>query len=107
MKIRWLELAKSDIKTIHDFYAKDKSVKVANKISKEIVQASRSLTNFPYMASVEFELSDKRGQEYRSLLVSKHYKVIYFIEGDFIYIAAVWDCRTDPRFNIGRVKNDL
>ena len=103
MKIRWLEPAKSDIKTIHDFYAKDKSIKVANKISNEIVQASRSLTKFPNMASVETELTDKRGKEYRSLLVRKHYKVIYFIDGDFIYIAAVWDCRTDPRYNINRV----
>ena len=58
------------------------------------------------MVSVEFELTDKRGKEYRSLLVRKHYKIVYFIEGDFIYFAAVWDCRTDPHFNIDRINND-
>jgi len=107
MKIRWLELSKNDIKAIHNFYAKDKSVRVANNICNEIVQMSRSLSKFPYMAPIEFELTDKKGKEYRSLLVRKQYKVVYFIEDDFIYIAAVWDCRTDPQHNIGRISDNF
>ena len=106
MKTRWLESAERDIDLIYDFYALDKSIKVADKIYNEIVDASYSLIDFPLMAPIELELTNERKRQFRSLLVRKHYKIVYFIEGDFIYIAAVWDCRTEPKTNISRT-NDL
>lgn len=30
---------------------------------------------------------------YRSPVVKKKYKIIYYISNDLIYITAVWDCR--------------
>ena len=104
MNTHWLESAERDIDSIYDYYANDKSIKVADKIYNEIVDASYSLVNFPFMAPIERDLTSSKRQ-FRSLLVLKHYKIIYFIEGDFIYIAAVWDCRTDPDFNIDRTNN--
>lgn len=32
---------------------------------------------------------------YRSLIVEKHYKIIYRIDGYTIKIVAIWDCRRD------------
>lgn len=34
--------------------------------------------------------------EYRSLVVHKHYKLVYHIEADIIYIAALFDTRRNP-----------
>ena len=105
MKIRWLELAEEDLEFIYQFYAKDKSTKIANKLYNDILDAVDSLADFPLMAPVELDLSDDN-EEFRSLLVRRCYKVIYFVEDEFIYIAAVWDCRTEPKTNISRT-NDL
>ena len=35
---------------------------------------------------------------YRSLVVHKHYKLIYHIEAETIYVAALFDTRRDPAF---------
>jgi hypothetical protein len=55
------------------------------------------------MGPIEWDLSEK-DEEYRSLLVRKYFKIIYFIENENIYIAAVWDCRQDPYTNINKIK---
>lgn len=103
MRILWLELAEEDLDSIYHFYAKDKSVKASNKIYNEILDATETLADFPKMASIELDLSED-GDEYRSLVVGKYFKVIYFIEDDSIYIAAVWDCRQSPNTNISKIK---
>ena len=104
MKILWLELAEEDVESIYQFYAKDKSIKAANRIYNDILDATDSLADFPQMASIEPELSDD-GEEFRSLVVRKHFKIIYFIESDSIYIAAVWDCRQNPQTNVNKIRS--
>ena len=104
MKIFWLELAEEDIESIYQFYAEDKSIKAANKIYNDILDATDSLAVFPQMASIEPDVSDY-DEEYRSLVVQKHFKIIYFVECDSIYIAAIWDCRRNPQTNINKIKS--
>lgn len=103
MRILWLELAEEDLDSIYQFYAKDKSIKAAYKIYNEILDAAESLADFPQMASLELDLSEE-GEEYRSLIVRKHFKLIYFVEDESIFIAAVWDCRQSPQTNIKKIK---
>ena len=43
------------------------------------------------MAPIESLLED-RDKVYRALVVDK-YKIVYYVENNIIYIAAVWDCR--------------
>ena len=104
MKILWLELAEEDIESIYQFYAEDKSIKAANKIYNDILDATDSLAVFPQKASIEPDVSDD-DEEYRSLVVQKHFKIIYFVECDSIYIAAIWDCRRNPQTNINKIKS--
>ena len=103
MKIFWLKLAEEDIEAIYQFYTENKSIKAANKIYNDILNATDDLGKFPQMASIEHSLSND-DEEYRSLVVQKHFKVIYFIEDNFIYIAAVWDCRQNPQINTEKVE---
>lgn len=103
MKIFWLEFAEEDLDSIYHFYAKDKSIKAAYKIYNEILDAAESLADFPQKAAIELGLSEE-GEEYRSLIVRKHFKLIYFVEAESIYIAAVWDCRQNPQTNISKLK---
>ena len=103
MKILWLNFAEEDIDAIYRFYAEEKSLRAANKIYNDILDATGSLADFPQIAPIESCLSDDV-EEYRSLVVQKHFKVIYFIESESIYIAAVWDCRQNPETNKEKIK---
>jgi len=62
------------------------------------------LKSFPQIARIEPLLAGFQKQ-FRALLVKKLYKVIYYIEGETIYIATVWDCRQNPQTLITELKN--
>jgi len=103
MKLLWLELAEEDLDSIYHFYSSDKSIKAATKLYNDILNAAEKLIDFPHIASIELDLSDE-GEEYRSLVVRKHFKIIYFVEVDVVYIAAIRDCRQNPQTNVSKHK---
>jgi hypothetical protein len=53
------------------------------------------LEQSPQLSKKE-ELLENRAFDYRSVVVGK-YKVIYFIDDQQIVIAAVFDCRQNPK----------
>jgi toxin ParE1/3/4 len=96
LRVIWSEFAEIQLDEIFDYYKNEASVRVANKLVREIILASESLRDNPFIGQVEFRL-EKRKIEYRYLLY-KHYKIIYSIskfEG-FIKIADVFDTRQNP-----------
>ena len=38
-----------------------------------------------------------RKQAYRSIIVRRLNKVVYYVKGDILHIAAVWDTRREPK----------
>jgi len=60
------------------------------------------LATQPYLGKVE-SLLEGLEFPFRSLVTkSGLYKIIYFIDGDTVYISRIWDCRQDPR-NINKL----
>ena len=53
------------------------------------------LAKQPRMAAIEL-LLEEFPREYRSLVVMRKYRVVYFIEDEIVHISAVWDCRRNP-----------
>lgn len=102
-RILWIEFAEEDLDSIYNFYADTKNTKAAIKIFNEILDAADTLIDFPQKGAIEQELSGLQG-DYRSLLVRKHFKIIYYLEEESIFIAAVWDCRQNPQTNISKIK---
>ena len=37
-----------------------------------------------------------RKREYRSIVVHKLFKLVYYVKGDTLHIAALWDTRREP-----------
>ncbi len=66
-------------------------MRAAIKMHNKILDAVEPLLYFPQMAPIESLLED-RDKVYRALVVDK-YKIVYYVENNIIYIAAVWDCR--------------
>ena len=75
----WTAKAKEDLKEITKYYKKHYADLLADN---------------PLLGFYEQALSSEP-QGFRSL-VHEHYKIIYFIEDDIIYISAIFDCRQNP-----------
>lgn len=54
----------------------------------------RTFTRFPQAGPIE-PLLKGYDCEFRSLVVEKHYKLIYTVTDELIEIHAVWDCRQE------------
>lgn len=95
MEIIILPLAESDLEDIYSYYA-SKSTNAAVKIFNSILDEMEILSKFPYIAAVEPILSGI-DTTFRSLVVARgKFKVIYFTEGDVVYVSHVWNCRDNP-----------
>ena len=70
------------------------SPEAADKLRTEIIEAAKSLENFPERNSW---LSDTvlPVSKYRKMIISKRYLLIYQIKADAVYIEYVLDCRQD------------
>jgi plasmid stabilization system protein ParE len=94
MKIIWSNFAIENLKDIFDYYTINANKKVAHKIRKQILNSTKQLIKNPESGQIEFYL-DKLKQNHRYVL-SGHYKIIYRIENDKIFINDVFDARQNP-----------
>ena len=56
------------------------------------------LASNPYMGKIEPLLINRKGHEYRSLVIHEHFKLIYYIDlsQNILYIVDFWDTRREP-----------
>lgn len=92
-EIAWSDNAIALLDEIYDFYCK-KSKPAAIRLYNRLLDSTEPLKTFPQAGPSESLLSEFP-DDYRSLVVEKHYKLIYTISYDLIKIHAIWDCRQD------------
>lgn len=92
--MKWSVKAVESLDNIYAFYA-EIHPSIADRLYSQLVEEAEFLIHFPQMAPVEQSLSDKPIL-FRALVVMSRYKVVYYIEEEFITIADIWDCRQDP-----------
>lgn len=95
MVLKWLLPAKESLKEIVDYYKEGYGINTARRIANQLKKSSKKLKRFPQMAAIEPLLKDEP-IVYRSLVVTKNYKVIYYIGENTIYVYDIWDCRQNP-----------
>lgn len=95
-KVTWTETALSSLDEIFDFYV-DKSVAVAEDMVNRLYFSAKPLKTFPFAGPIEPLLKNRR-MVYRSLVVEKHFKLIYCVENKDVFIMSVWDTRRNPDF---------
>jgi plasmid stabilization system protein ParE len=95
MQLIWSVPATMQLENIYHYYSQ-RNIEAATRIYNNIIDEAEMLTQFPEMAAIEPILADYT-RIYRSLIVKKHFKVVYRIEEENIYVVAVFDCRQDPQ----------
>ena len=95
MVIQWNRRARQELRDIYSYHLSVAGKQVAQHIQNKIIDVVSSLANQPHMGHVmdKIEGLDER---FRSLVINKHYKVIYFIDNCMIVIFSIWDTRQNP-----------
>lgn len=82
--VRWTQRAKGDLQEIYDFIAKD-SPRAADAIVERIIHETERLAAFPESGRIMPEFPTL---SYREVIVG-NYRVLYRVEGEVVWIAAV------------------
>jgi plasmid stabilization system protein ParE len=90
----WTNRALATLDNIFEFY-KEKSENAAIKIVNRLYYSAGTLKTFPNAGAIE-PLLDGFSVCFRSLVVEKHFKLIYYTDENRVYITEVWDTRQNP-----------
>ena len=96
MKLRVKQEAKRRFKEILSEGKERFGARVANRLYQTYRHSIKLLEQNPYMGQVEPALLEEP-ECYRGLCIHEHYKLIYRIERNIIYVVDVWDTRREPR----------
>ncbi|MEO5572420.1 MAG: type II toxin-antitoxin system RelE/ParE family toxin [Bacteroidia bacterium] len=94
MKLVITDPAKLRLKEIHDYYKKNVSHKIADKIKTSIVIKLKFLQSNPLCGQTEESLQEL-GLGHRRM-IEGNYKIIYRISDKIIYVTDIFDSRQDP-----------
>lgn len=96
MRIRWKKRAKAEYQKHIVYCLRKFGPYTASRFQEKTDKHLCLLENFPHMGKLEPLLLERRRYEYRSLVVHKRLKLVYYIKDDIIYIANLWDTRQEP-----------
>jgi len=95
MNIFFSDLALEQLENIYN-YLRTKSNYAAVVIHNHILYEIERLRDFPQVAPIEPELTGY-SHTYRSFIIRRLYKIIYYTEDNTVFISAVFDCRQNPQ----------
>ena len=96
MKIHWHKRADAALHQVEDYVLENFGEKVRQEFMDEVEQAVLALADMPTLGLLD-PLFAHRKQAYRSIIVRRPNKVVYYVKGDTIHIAAFWDTRREPK----------
>jgi plasmid stabilization system protein ParE len=95
MEIRWEPRALAAVEQAIDYRREVAGKWSALRLKNRIIKTAGRLAAHPQMGPVESNLKGL-SHSYRSVVADKNFKLIYRIEGDVVYISALFDCRRNP-----------
>ena len=103
MKIEWQKKAKDELQKQLTYCFREFEYLTTIRFQENLDKQVNLLKAFPYMGKIE-PLLWGRSYEYRSWVVHEHFKLIYHIREDVIYIANFWNVRREPQSLIQETK---
>lgn len=97
-KVVWTQKARKQRIEILNYGAQTFGKKIALKFKEALHEYDSLLVTNPYLGPIEPLLADEP-QAFRSIVVHKHYKIVYYVNINVrtIYIISLWDTRREPK----------
>ena len=102
MKVTWTNKAEMERESIAEYIRNGFGTKRMKQFVREVDQVVKMIVRYPNMGPIDPLFAD-RPRSYRSVIVGGLSKMVYFVEGDVVYIASMWDCRRDPEVQAAEV----
>lgn len=96
MSVVWYPEAAKKLRQVVIYIQTEYGSKSCTKFLKEAYRTERLLARNPCLGPVEPFLADAPVQ-YRSVIVNRVNKIVYWINGDIIEIVDFWDTRREPK----------
>lgn len=106
MKVKWTPTAKKQWRKTAKYIQKKFGDESREAFMQEVFQTSLLLGQYPNMGKIEPYLADLP-RSYRSVVVSRLNKIVYYVDGSILYIVAFWDTRREPKKQAQQVKDNL
>lgn len=106
MKVIWHDQAKEALRNTAKYIRRRFGLQVRENFRNEVNHIQTLLTNNPYMGAEEPLLADQT-IKYRSFVINKLNKIVYYVEKDTIHIADFWDTRREPNNQAQQIKDNL
>lgn len=104
MQVIWRKRANEELRTILHYGQEVFGEQIMKRFYDQINWCETLISSNPSMGVVEPLLAHRRTM-YRSLVVHKHYKLIYWVDEkrEVLYISDFWDTRCAPASLAGRI----
>lgn len=103
MRYEWTDFAKEGRDQIADYILERFGEKRSIKFLDNVDEAVDMILRYPNIGTIDPLFAD-RSVTYRSVVVDGLSKMVYRVEDNVIYIAAMWDCRREPQVQAEQVK---
>lgn len=103
MKVIWDPKARQGRNHVANYIHWQFGTKQKDKFLLEVRKTIKILKTHPNIGSID-PLFEDRPKTYRSVIIHGLSKMVYFIDGETIYIAAFWDTRREPKKQAKEVK---
>ena len=103
MRVVWDPKAKEARTQVANYIRREFGARRKTRFLQEVRQVTQQLKRSPGIGRIDPLFSD-RTRTYRSVIINGLNKLVYFTEGDTLYIAGFWDTRMQPEDQTAQVK---
>lgn len=96
MNVIWLERAEKSMRQTEAYILQEYGEIASERFLQEVQDIAYLLEKMPELGHFEPFLAEYE-QRYRSIVINRLNKLIYYIKDNTILIAAFWDCRREPK----------
>ena len=93
--IEVLPRAQKQLQSIYRYLVDEFGERTTDRFQDEVETLAEMLLKYPESGHIEQVTTSSR-RLYRSRIVGKYNKMVYFVSGQTLYIAAFWDMRMHP-----------
>lgn len=103
MNVKWFLGAKVAMRQTARYIRGQFGNRSSQEFLRKVMHTEQLLREHPHLGPLEPLLADMT-KTYRSIVIQKVNKLVYYIEGDTIHIADFWDVRREPKKLAEQVK---
>ena len=103
VEVVWSEEALKSWSEIVDYLILEFGIESVERFQENLEEWEDTLSHSPFIGKEEPLLSH-RSNSYRSIVINRLNKLIYYLENEKIIIADLWDTRREPKEQAMRVK---